>query len=90
MRLFSLNNLQVQEGTHTLLATADLILYNEVLIAEIKLIFRKKQLFLSMPTRRKGNKYVEVVQLSEKLHRDVEREFITQYYKMNGKADQSL
>ncbi len=90
MRSFSLNNLQVQEGTHTLLATADLILYNEVLIAEIKLIFRKKQLFLSMPTRRKGNKYVEVVQLSEKLHRDVEREFITQYYKMNGKADQSL
>lgn len=90
MRSFSLNNLQVQEGTHTLLATADLILYNEVLIAEIKLIFRKKQLFLSMPTRRKGNKYVEVVQLSEKLHRDVEREFITQYYKTNGKADQSL
>lgn len=90
MRSFSLNNLQVQEGTHTLLATADLTLYNEVLIAEIKLIFRKKQLFLSMPTRRNGNKYVEVVQLSEKLHRDVEREFITQYYKMNGKADQSL
>ena len=90
MRSFSLSNLQVQEGTHTLLATADLTVYNEVSISEIKLIFRKKQLFLSMPTRRKGNKYVEVVQLSEKLHRDVEREFITQYYKMNGKADQSL
>ncbi|MDD3202466.1 MAG: septation protein SpoVG family protein [Pygmaiobacter massiliensis] len=85
-----MNNLQVQEGTHTLLATADLTVYNEVSISEIKLIFRKKQLFLSMPTRRKGNKYVEVVQLSEKLHREVEREFVAQYYKMNGKADQSL
>lgn len=64
----------------TLLATADVCIENSVTICGARLVARKngKGSFLSLPTRKVGDKYYrEVLVIDKQLHKEIEKELCT-------------
>lgn len=64
----------------TLLATADVCIESSVTICGARLVARKngKDSFLSLPTRKVGDKYYpEVLVIDKQLHKEIEKELCT-------------
>lgn len=78
---YQLKNFQLAQNRKTLCATADLILENKVCICGIKLIRnRNKTLFLSFPTQKSGDYYVEIIRmLDPSMQKSIEQEMIALY-----------
>lgn len=84
MLSFSLMNFTKNIKPGTLLATADICLDNAVTICGARLVARKDRnhVFLSLPTRKVGDKYhPEVVIIDKSLRREIEKEFVAQFKK---------
>lgn len=78
MLSFALMNFTKNSKPGTLLATADICLENAVTICGARLVARKNGAgaFLSLPTRKVGDKYhPEVLIIDKQLRGEIEREF---------------
>lgn len=79
MLSFTLMNFSKNTRPGTLLATADICLDNAVTICGARLVARKdgNRAFLSLPTRKVGDKYYsEVLIIDRKLNKEIERQFV--------------
>lgn len=79
---YQIENFCVATNRTTLCATADLILENKVCIHGIKLIRGKnKKLFLSFPTHKSGDKYIEIIaMLDYHMKKSIEQQMIALYH----------
>lgn len=79
---YKIENFCAAANRTTLCATADLVLENKVCIYGIKLIRGKnKTLFLSFPTHKSGNKYVEIIaMLDSNMKKAIEQQMIDLYH----------
>ncbi len=78
---YQIENFCAATNRTTLCATADLILENKVCICGIKLIRnRNGTLFLSFPTHKLGDCYVEIIRmLDPSMQKSIEQEMIALY-----------